>query len=110
MRLMSIGLKLTQVWQIIIIDLEYTLYIEEQAEREITRIGQINYIIAHFLVCYNIEIERRIKYYHCKWAKMIKRTIQIGVEKGKVSQSSLTNQVQGLISLFVMTWSRGQVI
>ncbi len=85
MRLIGIGINLTQACQIIIIDLEYTLYAKEQAEGRITRIGQINYTMAHFLIYYNVKIEKRIKHCHCKRARMIKKTVQIEVEGGKVS-------------------------
>lgn len=38
-RLMGTGLNLTQAWQIIIIDFEYTLYAIEQNKGRITKIG-----------------------------------------------------------------------
>ncbi len=75
MRLMGTEINLTRARQIIIVDPEYTSYAEEQAEGRITRIGQINYTTAYFLVCYDIEIERRIKQRHRKRAKMIKRIV-----------------------------------
>ncbi len=58
---MDTGINLTQAQQIIIVDLKYILYIKEQAKRRITRIGDINYTTIHFLVCYDIKIERKIK-------------------------------------------------
>ncbi len=75
MRLMSTEINSTRARQIIIVDFEYTSYAKEQAERRITRIGQINCTMAHFLVCYVIVIERRIKHRYRKRAKMIKRSV-----------------------------------
>lgn len=59
-RLIGTGINLTWAWQINIVDLEYRLYVEEQAERKITRIRQINYITIDFLVYYDVKIKRSI--------------------------------------------------
>lgn len=96
---MGTGINLIQAWQIIIVDFEYTLYAKEQVEKSITRIRQINYITVYFLVCYDVEIKKRIKCPHCKQAKLIKGIVQTEIERGGVSQSSLANQVKDLISL-----------
>ncbi len=65
-RLMGTGINLTWARQIIIVDPKYNSNAEEQAKGKITRIGQINYIITPFLVCYDVKIERRIKCRHHK--------------------------------------------
>lgn len=72
---MGIGINLIQTWKIIIVDPKYNLYIKKQAKENITRIGQINCITAHFFICYNVKIERRIKYNYCNQARMIKETV-----------------------------------
>lgn len=85
---MGTGINLTRAKQIIIVDPEYTSYAEEQAEGRITRIGQLNNTIAHVLVCYDVEIERRIKRRHCKRALMIKGTIRPEAEKPRSSPTT----------------------
>lgn len=85
MRLMGTEINLVLAWQIIIIDLKYILYAKEQVEGKITRIGQINCLMAHFLICYDIEIEKKIKHHNCKQAKMIKKTVQTEVKKDRVT-------------------------
>lgn len=50
-KLMKIGINLTQAQQIIIIDSEYILYLKKQAEKSITRIELINYIIIYIFIC-----------------------------------------------------------
>ncbi len=93
MKLMGNRINLTWAWQIIIVDPKYISYVEEQTEGRITRIGQTNCITAHFLVCYDVEIKRKIKRRHPKQTKMIKGTVQTEVEGGRVFRSSLANQV-----------------
>lgn len=66
MRLIDTGINLIQAWQIIFVDSKYILYTKEQAKGRITRIGQINYIIAYFLIYYDIKIEKKIKRRHHK--------------------------------------------
>lgn len=66
MRPMGIEINLTRAQQIIIVDPKYILYNKEQVKIRITRITQINYIMAHFFVNYNINIKRRIKRCYCK--------------------------------------------
>ena len=61
LRLMGAGITLTRACQIVITDLEYSFYPEAQTEKRISRIGQLNTTIAHFLVCYNVDVERKIK-------------------------------------------------
>lgn len=75
MRLIETEINLTQASQIIIIDSKYILYIKKQAERMITRIGQINYTTTYVFVWFNNEVQKRIKYCYCKRVKMIKRTV-----------------------------------
>lgn len=63
MRSISSRINLTHTRQIIIVDSEYTSYVKEQAKNSIIKIGQINFITAHFLIFYDFEIEKKIK--HC---------------------------------------------
>lgn len=93
MSLMGTGINLIRAWQIIIIDSVYTSYAEEKDKGRITRIGQINCITIHFLVCYNVGVEIRIKCCHHKYIKMIKETVWPEFERGKVSRSFLANQM-----------------
>lgn len=72
MRLIGTGINLIPN---IIVNPKYTLYAKEQAEGRITRIAQIDSTMAHILVCYDVEIERRIKHCYCKRVKMIKGII-----------------------------------
>lgn len=91
MKLMETGINLTRVRQIIIVDPEYTSYDEQQAEGRITRIGQKNHTTAHILICYDVEIERRIKRRHRKRAMMISGTVRSERENSKLLQSALIN-------------------
>ena len=86
MRLMGTGINLTRARQII--DPEYTSYAEQQAEGRITRIGQINHTTAYILVCYGVEIERRIKRRHRKRAMMIRGTVRPEKETSELSPLS----------------------
>lgn len=97
---MSIAINLIWVYQIIFIDLKYTSYAKEQAERRIIKIRQINCIIAHFLFCYDIKVKRKIKYCHCKYIKSIKKTVKLEVEGDAGSQFFLINKVSSNIIYF----------
>lgn len=81
---MGTGINLTRARKIIIVDLEYTSYAKQKAKERITRIGQINHTIAHILVCYDIEIERRIKRCYCKRALMISGTVCLEGKNSKL--------------------------
>ena len=91
MKLMGTSINLTRAWQIIIVDPEYTLYTEQQVEGRIMRIGQINHTTAYILICYDVEIERRIKYCHCKCAMIINGTVRPDEKNSKFLQLALIN-------------------
>lgn len=93
MKLIKTRINLIQAQQIIIVNSEYILYTKKQFEGKITKIGQINYTIVYFFVCYNVKIEKKIKYHYCKYARMIKRIVQAEIKGNKISQSFFANQV-----------------
>ncbi len=76
MRLLRIGITLTQARQIIIIDLNYNAYLSDQAEKRIPQIKQSNESTAHILTCTNITIKQQIKKRHNKQQEIQKMTIK----------------------------------
>lgn len=62
--LIGAGIILSRAYQLVITDPKYSSYPEAQVEKGISRIGQLNSMTAHFLVCYNIDVERKRKEQH----------------------------------------------
>lgn len=66
MRLLGTGITLTRVRQIVIVDLDYNASLSNQAEKNISCIGQTNESTAHILVCTDVAIEQLIRKRHKK--------------------------------------------
>lgn len=74
--LMGARITLTRACQIVITDPKYSFYPKEQTKKRISCIGQLNTMIVHFLVCYNVDVERKIKEQHKKRKDMAKATVR----------------------------------
>lgn len=61
LHLIGVGITLIKACQIVITNLKYNFYPKAQTEQQISCISQLNIIIAHFLVCYNVDVEKKIK-------------------------------------------------
>lgn len=69
-------MTLTQACQIVITDPEYNSYPETQTEKRIPRIGQLNVTTAHFILCYNVDVEKQIKDRHKRRKSLAKTSIR----------------------------------
>lgn len=74
--LMGAEITLTRACQIIITNSKYSFYLKTQTKKRISRISQLNTTIAHFLVCYDVDVERKIKEQHKKQKGMTKATVR----------------------------------
>lgn len=76
LRLLEAGITLTRACQIVIIDSKYSFYRKVQTEKRISRIGQLNTTTAHFLICYKVDVEKKIKEQHKQRKSMAKATVK----------------------------------
>lgn len=76
LRLMGAGITLTRAYQLVITNPEYSFYPKALTKKRISRISQLNTTTTHFLICWDVDIEKKIKERHKQRESMAKATVR----------------------------------